>query len=134
MTKGKFLALGMAAAVAFSSGSALASDDKNKVFKKCKSCHSTEKGKHKIGPSLAGIIGKKAGSSNFKKYKALKAADWTWDEDNLKVQGFNPNCFNGILNSSKTGETYYLVYDHAFRHGPSMGIKIIQYNGRIHKI
>ena len=52
----------------------------------------------------------------------------------LNMQGFNPNCFNGIVTSSNSGETYYLIYDYAFRHDPSMGIKIIQYNGGIHKI
>ena len=84
MKKGTFLALGMAVAVAMTGGSALASDDKEKVFKKCKACHTTVKGKHKIGPSLAGVIGKKAGSTDFKKYKALKGADFKWTEDLIK--------------------------------------------------
>ncbi|NQV47860.1 MAG: c-type cytochrome [Rhodospirillaceae bacterium] len=80
MTTGKFLAFGLAMAVALSSFSAQADDDKEKVFKKCASCHSTEKGKHKIGPSLFGVIGRKAGSTDFKKYKAMKDADFTWTE------------------------------------------------------
>lgn len=86
MTKGKFLAFGLATAMAFASSSALASGDAKKgekVYKKCKSCHSTKAGKHKIGPSLAGMMGKKAGTTDFKKYKALKGADFKWDDDNL---------------------------------------------------
>lgn len=86
MIKGKFLAFGLTAAMALASGSALAGGDAKKgekVFKKCKVCHKTEAGKHAVGPSLAGIVGRKAGSTDFKKYKAMKGADFTWDEDNI---------------------------------------------------
>ena len=38
-------------------------------------------GKNKMGPSLAGIIGRKAGTADgYKKYKALKGANFSWDE------------------------------------------------------
>jgi len=86
MIKGKFLALGLAAVMALASSAAFADGDAKKgekAFKKCKTCHAVEKGKHKIGPSLAGIMGRKAGTTDFKKYKALKGADFTWDEDNM---------------------------------------------------
>jgi cytochrome c len=86
MIKGKFLAFGLATVIALASSGAYAGGDAKKgekVFKKCKACHSTEAGKHKIGPSLAGIVGRKAGTTDFKKYKALKGADFTWDEDNI---------------------------------------------------
>lgn len=33
-----------------------------KVFKKCKQCHTLEPGKKKIGPSLAGIMGRRPGT------------------------------------------------------------------------
>ena len=52
----------------------------------------------------------------------------------LKEQGFKPDSFNGTMTSSSTNETYYILYDYAFRYEPSMGIKIIQYHGGIHKI
>ena len=32
------------------------------IFRKCQACHSLDPGKNLVGPSLAGIIGKKAGA------------------------------------------------------------------------
>ena len=76
----KLLALGLAATVAISSGTAMASEKGEKLFKKkCGVCHSIEPGKHKVGPSLAGVMGRKAGDTDFSKYKAMKGASFTWD-------------------------------------------------------
>jgi len=51
---------------------------------RCKACHDFGKA-HKVGPGLAGIVGRKAGSTDFKKYsKSLKNGSWTWDEDHLR--------------------------------------------------
>ena len=77
-----FVALALGLAFAITSGSALANGEK--TFKKrCGSCHTTEAGKHKTGPALAGIVGKKAGTSDFKRYSGLKDVDVTWDEATL---------------------------------------------------
>jgi cytochrome c len=84
MINGKFLSFGLATAIALASSSAFAdgnADKGKKVFKKCKACHSMDAGKNKMGPSLAGIIGRKAGTADgYKKYKALKGANFSWDE------------------------------------------------------
>lgn len=84
MISGKFLSFGLVTAIALASSSAFADGDADKgkkVFKKCKACHSTDAGKNKMGPSLAGIIGRKAGTADgYKKYKALKGANFSWDE------------------------------------------------------
>lgn len=90
------LALGLAAVVALSGTSALASGKAEKLFKKkCGSCHSLEAGKHMTGPSLAGVIGRKAGSTDFGGYKALAGADFTWDENNLSEWITDPKKFIG---------------------------------------
>jgi len=105
MTKEKFLAIGVAVAVAVASSSAFAGakgedgDAKKgaKYFKKkCKACHSAKKGgKHKIGPALFGVVGRKAGSTDFKRYLALKGSDVTWDDANLDAWLADPKKFGG---------------------------------------
>jgi len=96
MNTTKILALGVAAAIAVSSGSAMAKSKGEKLFKKkCGTCHTMEAGKHKVGPSLADIVGRKAGTTDFKKYKALKGSDIVWDEDNLDKWIANPKKFIG---------------------------------------
>jgi cytochrome c2 len=58
-----------------------------RVFNKCKSCHTLVAGKHRIGPSLAGIFGRKAGGASKYKYsKAMKkagAGGLVWDEKTM---------------------------------------------------
>lgn len=50
------------------------------AFGACKVCHSTEKGKAGIGPSLYGVVGRKAGSlPGFSYSKAMAGSGITWD-------------------------------------------------------
>ena len=98
MIKGIFPALGLAIAVALAGGSAFAGAGDpvkgEKVFKKCKACHSVKPGKNKIGPSLAGVFGRKAGTAGgYKKYRGLKGADYSWDEALLDEYLTNPKTF-----------------------------------------
>ena len=54
------------------------------VFKKCQACHSLEPGKTILGPSLAGIVGRKsAADANFSYSPAMKQAALTWDPPTL---------------------------------------------------
>lgn len=54
------------------------------AFFQCRSCHSVEAGKNGIGPSLAGIVGKKAGEvPGFAFSEPLKKSGITWDRATL---------------------------------------------------
>jgi cytochrome c len=68
----------IAASPALAEGDAAAGE---KVYKKCKTCHSLEAGKNKLGPNLAGIFGREAGSVEGYKYsKAMASSGIVWDE------------------------------------------------------
>jgi cytochrome c len=61
------------------------------VFARCAVCHATTPGQTKIGPSLAGVFGRKSGSEPGYNYSpALKSAGITWDEQELDKYLTNP--------------------------------------------
>ena len=66
--------------------------DGKKLFTKCKACHNVDSDKHKVGPHLVGIVGRKAGgATGYTKYsKALKESGIVWDEANLDKWLTNP--------------------------------------------
>jgi cytochrome c len=87
---------------------ALAADaDRGKeLFATCAACHSNKP--DAIGPTLQGVYGRKSGSiADFRYSTAMKRANLTWDESNLrdyikdpqaKVKG-NRMPFGGLSNS-----------------------------------
>lgn len=58
-----------------------------KIFNKCKTCHTLEAGKNKVGPSLQGVIGRTAGTAaEFNYSEAMKTAGaggLVWSEETL---------------------------------------------------
>ncbi len=109
--------LPLAAAVAFATagGPALAAGDAaagEQVFKKvCTTCHSIEPGVNKTGPSLAGVYGRKAGSSDFPRYKGLVGADFTWNSENLFEYLADPKAFVIAHTQNKTTAMTYSLKD-----------------------
>jgi len=72
-----------------------AQDAGEAIFKRyCQVCHTVEAGKNKIGPSLAGIVGRNAGSAPGYSYSdANKNSGVTWDEANLDTYLTDPRKF-----------------------------------------
>jgi cytochrome c len=61
------------------------------VFAQCQSCHATDEGVNKTGPSLAGIVGRTAGSiADFNYSPANAESGLTWTEEQLYVYLENP--------------------------------------------
>jgi cytochrome c len=87
----------VASVIAVASHSAAAEGDVakgEKLFKRCAACHSLEAGKKKIGPSLAGVFGRKAGTvEGFKYSKAMMASDIVWDEETIDQYLEKPKTF-----------------------------------------
>jgi cytochrome c len=87
MTAGRLGVWIAAALVTLGSGAAWAAGDPaqgEKVFNKCKVCHSVEDEKNKIGPYLDGVVGRKAGTAEGYSYSdAMKNSGLVWDEATL---------------------------------------------------
>jgi cytochrome c len=58
----------------------------------CRTCHSFKPDDNRLGPTLHGIVGRKAGSiEGFAFSPSMKASGITWDEANLDKFIANPN-------------------------------------------
>ncbi len=79
---------------AFAATAAHAAGDADKgkqVFRQCALCHTSEAGKNKIGPSLFGVVGRKAGSvPNFSYSEAMKNSGKVWTPEELDTYLADP--------------------------------------------
>ena len=64
-------------------------------FRTCAACHSLQPGRNRTGPSLAGVVGRKAGTAaGFLRYsQVLKASGAIWDEQTLDAWLTDPRAF-----------------------------------------
>ena len=63
----------------------------SQVFHICQACHSLDPGRNLIGPSLAGVVGRKAGTApGFDYSEAMKSANITWDAKSLDAYLADP--------------------------------------------
>jgi nitrite reductase (NO-forming) len=61
------------------------------VYRKCQACHSMDAGKNMLGPSLAGIMGRKAGTESGYNYSpAMKQSGVVWDGNTLDAYLADP--------------------------------------------
>ena len=62
-----------------------------KQFSKCAACHSLEPGVHRMGPSLANLQGRRAGSvTGFTFSPAMAQSERVWNRDTLSAFLANP--------------------------------------------
>ncbi|HEY6257588.1 MAG TPA: c-type cytochrome [Xanthobacteraceae bacterium] len=55
-----------------------------KRFEECATCHTTERGVNNVGPSLNGVLGRKAGEiADFRYSPAMKKSNITWSPQAL---------------------------------------------------
>lgn len=91
---------------------AAAADDGKLAFNShCRTCHSTNEGDHRQGPSLHGIFGAEAGSSDYPNFSSsLSNSGVTWDEKTLDrfianpeqlIPGNNMKPYSGISDKAE---------------------------------
>lgn len=97
MVRSLILALGVSAATA---GAALAQGAAGdpaagqKVFVRCQACHVANAPTNRVGPSLQGLFGRKAGSvEGFKYSDANKNSGVVWDEATLDQYLVDPKAY-----------------------------------------
>jgi cytochrome c len=91
--------LAAAIALAFGHGNARAQDGAQLFKSNCTVCHSAEAGQNKIGPSLFGVIGRKAGTAAGYTYSdAMKNSGLIWTPGQLDTYLVNPK---GVVPNTK---------------------------------
>lgn len=79
----------------------------------CRECHAFDKGDNRLGPTLYGVFGRKAGSLPGYDYSiSLKSSDITWDDKTLDEWIANPN---SLIPGNNMGSVFGGIPDAATR-------------------
>ena len=86
------LTLAIAAFAVPANAQTIGNADKGKsVFRQCSVCHSDKEDENRVGPSLFGVYGRKAGEApGFSYSKAVKESGITWDDNTIGTYLENP--------------------------------------------
>lgn len=83
----KVIMIAATAAFVLGMNGLMATDSNAAAWKKCAACHNFTN-KKKVGPGLAGVVGREAGTFPGFKYKYMKYVEpgkaWHWDEAHLR--------------------------------------------------
>ena len=86
---GKMRGVILIAALMLLAGAARADGDAargEKRFEECATCHTIERGVNNVGPSLHGVVGRKAGEiADFRYSPAMKRSGITWTAQTLDM-------------------------------------------------
>lgn len=102
-----------AAALVLASAGMAQAADAPAAFNQCKACHKVEAGKNAVGPSLFGVVGRKAGTEpGFKYSPAMEKAGWIWTPEKIAEYIANPRAtvpgnkmaFGGVKNPAMVTE------------------------------
>jgi cytochrome c2 len=81
-------AAGAGGATGFAGGDAAEGE---KLFRRCAACHKLEEGKHGVGPSLYGVVGREVGSlADYKYSDAMASHGGVWTPEQLSAYLENP--------------------------------------------
>ena len=88
------LAVGLALGLDGTSMPVRAQDGESLFRRFCSTCHTVEPEKNRLGPSLAGIVGRKAGMvAGFAYSEANKTSSVVWDDAHLDQYLADPKAF-----------------------------------------
>lgn len=89
--------LPMAALVALAAAAPAAAQDAKageRGFAQCRACHSVVRGQNRVGPSLAGVVGRRSASvAGFNYSPAMRKKGVTWTEANLNTYLTKPSAY-----------------------------------------
>jgi cytochrome c len=108
------LVISLSPAVAEQEAGAAEPDGQVEYNNNCRTCHSMKAGDNRLGPTLHGVVGRKAGSvEGFQFSSSMKSSGITWDEATLDKFITNPDSvvsgngmkpFTGISNAEDRGK------------------------------